>query len=101
MSDDELGESGWTVFLQLIQDRVSVEVFLETAEEFLRGGRELPSDTWISDAAAQSEVWAQLMVLILSLDESRANSHTTLLHSTPRGGELFERIRNRLIERVS
>nr|ABB83010.1 hypothetical protein [uncultured organism HF10_3D09] len=101
MSDDELGESGWTVFLQLIQDRVSVEVFLETAEEFLRGGRQLPSDAWIRDAAAQSEVWAQLMVLMLSLDESRAKSHTTLLHGTPQGGELFERIRNRLIERVS
>ena len=101
MSDAELGESGWTVFLQLIQDRVSVEVFLETAEEFLRGGRELPSDTWIRDAAAQSEVWAQLMVLMLSLDESRAKPHTTLLHGTPQGGELFERIRNRLIERVS
>ena len=27
------------VFLQLVQERVSVEVFLETAEEFLRGGR--------------------------------------------------------------
>ena len=101
MSDDELGESGWTVFLQLIQDRVSVEVFLETAEEFLRGGRQLPSDAWIRDAAAQSEVWAQLMVLMLSLDESRAKSHTTLLHGPPQGGELFERIRNRLIERVS
>ena len=89
------------MFLQLIQDRVSVEVFLETAEEFLRGGRQLPSDAWIRDAAAQSEVWAQLMVLMLSLDESRAKSHTTLLHGTPQGGELFERIRNRLIERVS
>ena len=41
------------------------------------------------------------MVLMLSLDESRAKSHTTLLHGTPEGGELFERIRNRLIERVS
>ena len=100
MSDEELGENGWTVFLQLVQQRVSVEVFLETAEEFLRGGRELPSDAWIQDAAAQSETWAQLMVLLLSLDDTRCEAHTTLLKETPQGGELFERIRNRLIGRL-
>ena len=100
MSDEELGENGWTVFLQLIQQRVSVEVFLETAEEFLRGGRTLPDDTWIQDAAAQSEVWSQLMILLLSLDESRCEAHTLLIKQTPQGGELFERIRNRLLERL-
>ncbi|MEC8609996.1 MAG: hypothetical protein VXY42_05770 [Candidatus Thermoplasmatota archaeon] len=101
ISDDELGENGWTIFLHLIQDRVSVEVFLETAEEFIRGGRKVPNDTWIREAADQSVVWAQLMILLLSLDESRCINHTTLLKETPTGGELFERIRNRLIERLS
>ena len=100
MSDEELGENGWTVFLQLIQERVSVEVFLETAEEFLRGGRELPDDAWIRDAAAQSQTWAQLMILLLSLDEKRTANHENLLKETPRGGELFERIRQRLIQRL-
>ena len=100
MSDEELGENGWTVFLQLVQDRVSVEVFLETAEEFLRGGRELPDDTWIRDAAAQSQTWAQLMILLLSLDENRTANHENLLKETPNGGELLERIRQRLIQRL-
>ena len=100
MSDEELGENGWTVFLQLIQERVSVEVFLETAEEFLRGGRELPDDAWIRDAAAQSQTWSQLMILLLSLDEKRTANHENLLKETPRGGELFERIRQRLIQRL-
>ena len=100
MSDEELGENGWTVFLQLVQERVSVEVFLETAEEFLRGGRELPDDAWIRDAAAQSQTWSQLMILLLSLDEKRTANHETLLKETPRGGELFERIRQRLIQRL-
>ena len=100
MSDEELGENGWTVFLQLVQERVSVEVFLETAEEFLRGGRELPDDAWIRDAAAQSQTWSQLMILLLSLDEKRTGNHETLLKETPRGGELFERIRQRLIQRL-
>ena len=100
MSDEELGENGWTVFLQLVQDRVSVEVFLETAEEFLRGGRELPDDAWIRDAAAQSQTWAQLMILLLSLDENRTANHENLLKETPNGGELLERIRQRLIQRL-
>ena len=100
MSDEELGENGWTVFLQLVQERVSVEVFLETAEEFLRGGRELPDDAWIRDAAAQSQTWAQLMILLLSLEEKRTANHANLLKDTPVGGELFERIRQRLIQRL-
>ncbi len=101
MSDEELGDNGWTVFLQLVQERVSVEVFLETGEEFLRGGRELPNDGWIRDAAAQSQTWSQLMILLLSLDEKRISNHENLLKETPKGGELFERIRHRLIQRLS
>ena len=101
MSNEELGENAWTILLQLIQDRVSIEVFLETAEEFLRGGRTIPDDAWIRDAAMQSTVWAQLMVLLLSLDEERAEQHATLLNETPKGGELFERIRQRLLQRLS
>ena len=101
MSDEELGENGWTVFLQLVQERVSVEVFLETAEEFVRGGRPLPDDAWIDDAANQSQVWAQLMVLLLSLDENRCTTHERLISQAPEGGELFERIRKRLLQRLS
>lgn len=101
MSDEELGENGWTVFLQLVQERVSVEVFLETAEEFVRGGRPLPDDAWIDDAANQSQVWAQLMVLLLSLDENRCTAHERLISQAPKGGELFERIRMRLHQRLS
>jgi hypothetical protein len=101
MSDKELGENGWTVFLQLVQERVSVEVFLETAEEFVRGGRPLPDDAWIDDAANQSQVWAQLMVLLLSLDENRCTAHERLISQAPKGGELFERIRMRLLQRLS
>lgn len=101
MSNEELGENAWTILLQLIQDRVSIEVFLETAEEFLRGGRTIPDDAWIRDAAMQSTVWAQLMVLLLSLDEERAKQHATILNETPKGGELFERIRQRLLQRLS
>ena len=101
MSDDELEEDGWTVLLQLIQDKIAVEAFLEISEEFVRGGRNLPDDSWIIDASRQSKTWFQLMILILSLDESRCLEHQELIKTAPQGGELFERIRNRLIERIS
>ena len=100
MSDEELGENGWTVFLQLVQERVTVEVFLETAEEFIRGGREVPDDEWIRDAASQSQIWAQLMILLLSLDEQRSENHEDILRETAKGGELLERIRHRLVQRL-
>ena len=100
MSDEELGENGWTVFLQLVQERVTVEVFLETAEEFIRGGREVPDDEWIRDAASQSQIWAQLMILLLSLDEQRSENHEDILRETAKGGELLERIRHRLLQRL-
>ena len=101
MSNEELGEKCLDILLQLIQDRVSIEVFLEMAEEFLRGGRTIPDDAWIRDAAMQSVVWAQLMVLLLSLDENVLNNMQRLLNETPKGGELFERIRQRLLQRLS
>ena len=97
MSDEELGENAWTILLQLIQDRVSIEVFLETAEEFLRGGRAIPDDAWIRDAAMQSAVWAQLMVLLLSLDEERAEQLATVLNEIPNDMEMIERHHKRLL----
>ena len=101
MSDEELHEDGWTIFLQLIQDKIAVESFLEISEELVRGGRSLPNDSWIIDASQQSKIWWQLMVLLLSIDENRSLSHQDMIKSAPKGGELFERIRNRLLERKS
>ena len=40
------------------------------------------------------------MILLLSLDEKRTVNHENLLKETPNGGELLERIRQRLIQRL-
>ena len=101
MSDEELEEDGWTILLQLIQDKIAVEAFLEISEELVRGGRTLPNDSWIIEASQQSKTWWQLMVLLLSIDENRIMNHQDLIKSAPKGSELFERIRNRLLERKS
>ena len=101
MSDEELEEDGWTILLQLIQDKIAVEAFLEISEELVRGGRTLPNDSWIIEASQQSKTWWQLMVLLLSIDENRSMNHQDLIKSAPKGGELFERIRYRLLERKS
>jgi hypothetical protein len=101
MSDKDLEEDGWTILLQLIQDKIAVEAFLEISEELVRGGRTLPDDSWIIDASKQSKTWFQLMILVLSIDENRCSNHQELIKTAPKGGELFERIRNRLLERIS
>ena len=41
------------------------------------------------------------MVLLLSLDENRCTAHERLISQAPKGGELFERIRMRLLQRLS
>ena len=101
MSDEELEEEGWTILLQLIQDKIAVEAFLEISEELVRGGRTLPNESWIIDASNQSKTWHQLMILLLSIDETYAENHSELIKTAAKGGELFERIRTRLLERIS
>ncbi len=101
MSDEELEEDGWTILLQLIQDKIAVEAFLEISEELVRGGRTLPNESWIIDASKQSKTWHQLMILLLSIDETYAENHSDLIKTAAKGGELFERIRTRLLQRIS
>ena len=47
--------------------------------------------------AGQSELWHQVAVLFLSLRKENLSDARTLIVTAPAGGELFERIRNRLL----
>ena len=82
-------------------NEIAVEAFLEISEELVRGGRTLPNESWIIDASNQSKTWHQLMILLLSIDETHAENHLALIETAAKGGELFERIRNRLLQRIS
>lgn len=47
--------------------------------------------------AGQSELWHQVAVLFLSLRKTEITAARGLIATAPRGGDLFERIRNRLL----
>ena len=72
-------------------------VVLEVAEELVRGGHVVPEDAWLEAAAKQSPHWHQYCVLFLSLRRQEVGCRQ-LIETAPVGGEMFERIRQRLLE---
>ena len=92
-----LGQDAWMAFIHLLQRREPLLVVLEVAEEMARGGREVPDDAWIRAAAEQSPSWHQYCVLFLSL-RSESGGCLDVVRSAPSGGEMFERIRARLLQ---
>ena len=97
MSEEDLGESPWMAFIHLLGEREPLGALLEIGEELLRGGHEIPDDAWLIAMAGQSELWHQVAVLFLSLKKEDLGDTRTLIVTAPAGGELFERIRNRLL----
>ena len=97
LDDDALGQSGWMAFIHLLQRQEPLMVVLEVAEELVRGGRGVPDDAWIRAAAEQSPMWHQYCVLFLSLRRDEMTCRDVVV-SAPKGGEMFERIRSRLLE---
>ena len=97
MSEEDLGESPWMAFIHLLGEQEPLGALLEIGEELLRGGHEIPDDAWLIAMAGQSELWHQVAVLFLSLRKEDLSDARTLIVTAPAGGELFERIRNRLL----
>ena len=92
----EIGQEPWMAFIHLLQRREPLLVVLEVAEELVRAGQAVPDDAWLEAAAAQSPHWHQYCVLFLSLRRTEVNCRP-LIESAPKGGEMFERIRSRLL----
>jgi hypothetical protein len=97
LDDHALGQDGWMAFIHLLQRREPLMVVLEVAEEMVRGGRAVPDDVWMNAAAQQSPNWHQYCVLFLSL-RKEGGIPERLVSEAPNGGEMFERIRARLLE---
>ncbi len=87
-------------FIHLLQRKEPLLVVLEVAEELVRAGHAVPDDAWLSAAAEQSNHWHQYCVLFLSLRQD-LGSCRPLVERAPKGGETFERIRQRLLESES
>jgi hypothetical protein len=97
MSESELGESPWVALIHLFGEQEPLGALLEIAEEMVRGGHEIPDEPWLIAMAGQSELWHQVAVLFLSLRKTKITAARGLIATAPRGGDLFERIRNRLL----
>ena len=82
----------WAKMLDLIDKSIPLDLTLEFAEEIKRSGRSIPSVEFLTQKNA-SKIQKQNAMLIASLDMSP--EYTELVRSTPKGGELFERIRTR------
>ena len=95
-----LGQDPWMAFIHLLQRREPLLVVLEVAEELVRAGHPVPDDAWLSAAAEQSGHWHQYAVLFLSL-RRELGACRPLVEQAPKGGEMFERIRQRLLESES
>lgn len=97
MSEEDLGESPWMALIHLLGEREPLGALLEIGEEIVRGGHETPDDQWLVAMAEQSALWHQVAVLFLSLRKGSTGNLRGMVTTAPGGGELFERIRNRLL----
>ena len=97
MSEETLGESPWMAFIHLFEEQEPLGALLEIGEELIRGGHEVPDDEWLIAMASQSQLWHQVAVLFLSLRRGGLGDIRVLVATAAGGGELFERIRNRVL----
>lgn len=97
LDDETLGQPAWMAFIHLLQRQEPLLIVLEVAEELVRGGRAVPDDAWLQAAAQQSAHWHQVCVLFVSLRRAPLTCRL-LVEEAPKGGEMFERIRDRLLE---
>jgi hypothetical protein len=98
LSTEELGEDPWMALIHLFGSQEPMEIILEIAEEMNRSGHSVPDDEWLVAMAQQSPLWHQIAMLFISVRKENVSLLRDLVASAPGGGELFERIRNKLLQ---
>ena len=98
LSTEELGEDPWMALIHLFGNQEPMEIILEIAEEMNRSGHPVPGDEWLVAMAQQSPLWHQIAMLFISVRKENTSQLRDLVVSAPGGGELFERIRNKLLQ---
>jgi hypothetical protein len=84
--------------IHLFGSQEPMEIILEIAEEMNRSGHSVPDDEWLVAMAQQSPLWHQIAMLFISVRKENVSLLRDLVASAPGGGELFERIRNKLLQ---
>ena len=98
LSQEELGEDPWMALIHLFGEQEPMEIILEIAEEMNRSGHQVPDNEWLIAMAQQSPLWHQIAVLFVSVRGKKFAELRQLIVTAPGGGELFERIRNKLLQ---
>ena len=96
-SIEALGTSQWEFLFSMIGKAESVESLLEVIEEFKRAEVAKPSIEKLQNEAANSNLSYQLVILILEVYKIRGVTEE-FIENAPEGGDLFERIRSRLLQ---
>lgn len=84
----------WKKLLLLVDASIPLDLTMEVIEEIKRSGREVPSNEILSQYDRNS-IQQQNAMLIATLDMKP--EFTDLVRNAPKGGDLFERIRNRAL----
>lgn len=84
----------WKKLLLLVDASIPLDLTMEVIEEIKRSGREVPSIEILSQYD-QNSIQQQNAMLIATLDMKP--EFTDLVRNAPKGGDLFERIRNRAL----
>ena len=84
----------WNKFLLLVDDSIPLDLTMEVIEEIKRSGRGVHSNQILSQYN-QNSIQQQNAMLIATLDMKP--EFTDLVRNAPKGGDLFERIRNRAL----
>mgnify|MGYP000123497812 FL=1 len=98
LSQEELGEDPWMALIHLFGKQEPMEIILEIAEEMNRSGHQVPNNEWLIAMAQQSPLWHQIAMLFVSVRGENFSELRQLIITAPGGGELFERIRNKLLK---
>lgn len=98
LDDGDLQKGVWSEFFSLIntRNRHSLESLLEIIEEIHRT-RPIPNTDKLLSFASKGGISHQTVILALMVDGGNNDFPNEIIKSAGKGGELFERIRQRLL----
>ena len=85
----------WQLFLSVLNEKEAIESLLEVIEEIGRGGHDVPSLSSLQIWIDRGGIYYQTVILILHGKGSEIPDEVVI--SAPPGGDIFERIRSRLL----
>ena len=99
LSEQDLREDRWIAFVHLLQQPTSLGFVLMVCEEITKAGHDIPDADWLLDMAKQNELWHTCAVVIAACGQTPASDERVrkLASTAPKGGEVFEMLRQRVI----